>query len=199
MVLAASACATSAIVNAARQGDAARVEALLQEGHSGDSRSLDAALLAASLQGHADVVRVVLGHGAQVNARDSRGQSPLYLASWKGHRTAAETLLDGGAEVDAREQNGWTPLMIGSAEGFSNIVEFLLERGANPNLRNVYGRTALHYAAMYGYSNIVERLLTHGADAAIREEESGETPAMVAARFGHNDTAEILRRADATR
>ena len=57
----------------------------------------------------ADVSRC-LRAGANVNARDAGGLTPLHFAAAKNKTAVVDVLLKGGANVNARDKTGWTPL-----------------------------------------------------------------------------------------
>ena len=48
---------------------------------------------------HADVVRLLLAHGARVDAKDEAGDTPLHMAAYEGHVEAVRALLDGGSSA----------------------------------------------------------------------------------------------------
>jgi hypothetical protein len=152
--------------------------------------------------GYADVARLLLEHGADVNARDDLGDTPLHEAA-HGHVDVVRLLLEHGADVNARDKNGQTPLheaaswgvvrllpdhgadvntrdKNGRIRGLADVVRLLLERGADVNARDEDGRTPLHWAAFAGYADVARLLLEHGADVNARN-KSGETPLHVAA------------------
>lgn len=56
----------------------------------------------ASLNGHAELARMLLEAGAKVDARGKKGSTPLHLAAMDGHFAVARLLLDRGAGVDTR-------------------------------------------------------------------------------------------------
>ena len=74
------------------------------------------------------VVRFMLDHGANVNAR-MQGTTPLHLASKYGRSDVARLLIERGAEVEAKDSRGRTPLQLASAEGQDEVVDLLLEYG----------------------------------------------------------------------
>lgn len=87
---------------AARDGDVKRVEALLEAGVPVDAKTeYDCtALYFAANSNHADVVRLLLEKGADVNVRDnSYGFTAVGMAAWLGHAEAVAALIDGGADV----------------------------------------------------------------------------------------------------
>ena len=120
-----------------------------------------------------DVNRCLQG-GADPNARDERGVTPLHLVAGLSDTPAIiAALIDGGADPNAQDEEGWTPLH--SAAGLSDtpaIITALIEGGADPNARDAVGWTPLHVAAEHNETRaVVEALLDGGADAALRDGE----------------------------
>ena len=74
------------------------------------------------------VVRFMLDHGANVNAR-MQGTTPLHLASKYGRSDVVRLLIEHGAEVEANDGRGRTPLQLALAEGRDEVVDLLLEYG----------------------------------------------------------------------
>lgn len=67
-------------------------------------------LLQVVADGDIDQVKSLLSQGADVNAKDEKGQTALHLAVREGHLALAELLLSKGAEVDVKDKFGWTAL-----------------------------------------------------------------------------------------
>ncbi|MGZ6255369.1 MAG: ankyrin repeat domain-containing protein [Candidatus Chromulinivorax sp.] len=89
-------------------------------------------------------VEWLLQTGADVNARNIFGQTPLHYA-----QTAEQTkqLLVAGADVNARDDDGWTPLHMAETAA---KTELLLAAGADVHARDNNGLTPLHNDAFFG-------------------------------------------------
>nr|6C9K_A Chain A, DARP14 - Subunit A with DARPin [synthetic construct]6C9K_B Chain B, DARP14 - Subunit A with DARPin [synthetic construct]6C9K_C Chain C, DARP14 - Subunit A with DARPin [synthetic construct]6C9K_D Chain D, DARP14 - Subunit A with DARPin [synthetic construct]6C9K_I Chain I, DARP14 - Subunit A with DARPin [synthetic construct]6C9K_J Chain J, DARP14 - Subunit A with DARPin [synthetic construct]6C9K_K Chain K, DARP14 - Subunit A with DARPin [synthetic construct]6C9K_L Chain L, DARP14 - len=150
-------------------------------------------LLEAARAGQDDEVRILMANGADVNAHDDQGSTPLHLAAWIGHPEIVEVLLKHGADVNARDTDGWTPLHLAADNGHLEIVEVLLKYGADVNAQDAYGLTPLHLAADRGHLEIVEVLLKHGADVNAQD-KFGKTAFDISIDNGNEDLAEILQK-----
>ncbi len=102
----------------------------------------------------------MLTAGANVNAKDERGITPLMYAAWVGSVDAMKRLLDHGADPNLTNSSGSTALML-SATDIAK-VRLLKDRGANVNAASTRGRTALFLAAMSDPSADIVRLLISG-------------------------------------
>ena len=79
-------------------------------------------------------VALLIASGADVQARNCYGSTPLHTAAVSAMRTAAKLLLSAGADVNAANNGGWTPLQyaVRGGEGFcdTGFVEFLVRATA---------------------------------------------------------------------
>jgi ankyrin repeat protein len=151
------------------------------------------ALHTASRYGRAEVVRVLLDHKADVNARvAATGATALHLAAANGHAAVAELLLDRGAKVDAANAGGGTPLHLALARKRRRVVELLLSHKADPNAVDLDGMTPLHHAAGTGDAALVRTLLDRGVARDARSEGTGLTPLHRAAAARDPGAARLL-------
>jgi ankyrin repeat protein len=136
-------------------------------------------LMWAANNGHPAVARVLLDHGALVNAKDIAGQTPLKLVIRQGSSEGLQLLLDRGADVFVLGKMGDTLLSEAVLVGNSEAVVALLERGVNVNAANSFGSTPLLVAALSSRAGIAAILLEAGADLNARN-KAGSTALSLA-------------------
>jgi hypothetical protein len=78
---------------------------------------------------HEIIMKLLIDHGADVNARDDTDETPLHRAARSGQITRASLLLDHGADVNARDKGKWTPLDIAMLFREQAMADFLRARG----------------------------------------------------------------------
>jgi ankyrin repeat protein len=145
----------------------------------------------AARAGHADILSLLLIHGADVDSRD-QDQTPLHRASARvGKVEAGECLLDRGADINARDDYDLTPLSWAAIGGQVEFARMLLKRGARINDRDNDGRTPLHRAVMTGNIQAVRLFLEHGADVNAPD-KYGDNPSELASAYGKYEIVKLL-------
>ena len=103
------------------------------------------ALMIAAMRGTLADVEGELNAGADVNARDEGGMTPLiYAAGFNNDVRVTEALIAAGAQVNARGPAGMCPLMWAAQNNTkADVVKALLEAGADPSVKDFAGRRAV--------------------------------------------------------
>lgn len=125
-----------AVRNAARNGDAAAIEALIVEGTPID-----------------------------INEVDSLGRTPLHYPAMDGYLAVVMTLVENGGAMDVQDNRGQTPLHMAAAFGNIDILEVLCAQGANLDIKNRHGCTPIQFAAEEDQFEAVKVLNMEGAEA----------------------------------
>ena len=133
----------------------------------------------------------LIASGANVNATNNLGQTPLHVASgkiglWDDNdppvNSPFQLLVYKKADVNAQDNQGRTPLHVLSISDTSfkdEATHLLISAGANPNLQDNEGMTPLHLVASSGLAfseGAVQNLLDAGANPNIQDKK-GRTPA----------------------
>jgi ankyrin repeat protein len=130
--------------------------------------------------------------GADVNAAEPDGTTPLHWAAYKLDVPLVERLIAAGASADTQNRFGATPLAEAVKAANAPLVTMLLDAGADPNARNDDDQTALMLAARTGSVEIAQALLAHGADVNAHELWREQTAVMWAVDGGFVDLARVL-------
>lgn len=203
------------LVDAAKQGDAYTLRALLQKKVDVNAAAADGstALHWASYWNDLESADLLIHAGANVNATTDLGVTPLWTASQNGSAAMVKKLLQAGANPNVALLSGETSVMVAARSGYPEVVEQLLAKGANVNAHGTRGQTALMWAVSQEHPDVVKVLLAHGADLKARSEvwtevmavpphgylpynkaipHGGETALMFAARVGDLTSAKLL-------
>ena len=132
-------------------------------------------------------IQLLLGAGADLEARDAYGNTPLSLA----HNRSIPPLLKAGADPRATNQNGHTVLHHGGLSATS--IDYLIDAGADPNAVCSIHSTPLHTATRYMNIDAQKQLLERGANVDLRDDK-GHTALITAAKHHGADlkTSETL-------
>jgi len=165
------------------------------------------ALMWAAAGKHADIVQLLIDHGADPRLASKSGFTPLLFAAQQGDIGSAAALLAAGVDVNSKMPNGSNALIVTAASGHEELGKFLLAKGAQPNVQDRFGMTPLHMAAQAGQLGLVKELLARGADmnarlekmppipgggGPFRQNNIAATPFLLAARAGHADVMRAL-------
>jgi ankyrin repeat protein len=134
----------------------------------------------------------LIDDGADVNASQGDGTTPLHWAVYKVDRELVAELLAHGAKADVTNEYGSSPLAEGVKLGHSGIVEQLLDAGADVESPNGDGQTALMLAARVGSLDIAKLLVERGADVNAKEAWRDQTALMWAVDGSHPELTQFL-------
>jgi len=148
-------------------------------------------------QGDSRGAQALLQAGANVNAAQPDGSTPLLWAVYQVDEALVAALLRNEADPDAANHFGATPLSEAARLANARLVQLLLEAGAEPDSANADGQTPLMLAAYNGSVEVARLLVARGADVNAVEQWTGQTALMWAAARDHADMAEFLIQNDA--
>jgi ankyrin repeat protein len=115
---------------------------------------------------HGDVpkLKALIASGADLNAGDAHGRTPVHVASFARQRDAISVLARAGADLDRLENDRYDAVTIAAVADDTTTLTLLLSLGASPRqVTSRYDGTALIAAAHLGHDEVVRRLIAAGA------------------------------------
>ncbi len=119
----------------------------------------DTRLHDAAAAGDVGAIHGLLAEGAEIDARDRQGRTPILVATMARRTDAVRALIEAGADVDIRDDNLANPFLYAGAEGLLDILRLVNEAGADPAITNRYGGVAVIPASERGHVETVRYLL----------------------------------------
>lgn len=142
---------------------------------------------------------LLLQYGADVDARNNRGRTPIAQAARERNLEAAAFLLEHGAEVNTKDHQGMTPLLsavkalyewgpsyagIAQVHGCHQMVELLLKFGAEVHAVSYFGKNALFFARNEKFGSVSRLLREAGLQEVVGESSESESePEAACPRF----------------
>ena len=130
-------------------------------------------LMIAAIQGHLDIISLLVSRGAKLEARNRieyRKTALMYASHW-GTPSTIKLLVEKGANLDAQCSDGKTPLMFACKMNRLDIVEVMVDTlGARINFKNPDGGfDALLYAALHAHMKVILFLISRGGDPRVTD------------------------------
>ncbi|KAJ7321268.1 ankyrin repeat-containing domain protein [Mycena albidolilacea] len=153
------------------------------------------ALYHASRTGNEAIVKLLIEHGADINADGGEHGSALQAALWNGQEGVARLLIEHGAKFKAEGGEYGTALQVAVRQGREGIIRLLIEYGTDINAEGgeydgVYG-SLLQAALWNGKEGAARLLVEHGADVNAEGGKYGN-PLQAALWNGKEGTAQLL-------
>ena len=140
--------------------------------------------MTASRNGNAEVVKILLKHGAKVDTTEKKGQTALMWAAAEGNAQAVQVLIDAGADLRRELKSGFNAMMFAAREGRLDVVSRLLDAGVDVHavMGNDKGQgrgprpgtSAMMLAVESGHFELALFLVEHGANP--NDQRSDYTP-----------------------
>ena len=168
---------------AVRGGDIQQLQRLLASGVDANARDAlgNPALFEAAWIGNTELASVLLGHGADVNARnDDTASTALWYAVQADHVRVVNLLVARGARLDLRYASLQTILHLACARGNPQIVKSLLAAHADVAATDQAANTALDEAVLNDRLEVLRLLLSAGADVKRVHPLNGRGPVQEA-------------------
>jgi len=151
---------------------------------AGTAVAADNSLAGLIQAGHRDAALKMIAAGADVNAAQGDGTTPLHWAAYKIDADLVKALLQRGAKPDVINNYGSSPLAEAVKVANAGLVKMLLDAGSNVEVPNQEDQTALMLAARAGSVDVADLLVRHGANVNAKEKWRGQTALMWAADAG---------------
>ncbi len=157
-------------------------------------KDLDGPLHYAAMYGQVEAAKLLVLHGANVNAKGSYGRTALIYAASDGNSPElVKFLLDHGASVNAKNQSGENALFEHITRGKESleIVELLLDNGISANSKTKHYGSVLHWAAFCGRTEVIALLVKRGAKVNAKD-NMDQRPVQKAMSQNKLETVKLL-------
>lgn len=160
----------------------------------------NSSLCLAALNGHKEIVELLIQHKAHINSPNDEQSLPIHAAadnnscakSIVSNKIAIlQLLLQNGAFINAQNNSGITPMHLAASSQDAEIVRFLAQEKAAIDIGTTYKAQPLHWAAMHGNIEATQFLLEQNISTTILDKQH-DTPLHWAAQKGHPELVQLL-------
>lgn len=183
---------------AIEKGDLDAVKALVDGGSKADTlieygEHKITPLMKACWDGEMDIAKYLLDQGANVNAADDQGATPISNAISRDRPEFVQLLVDHGAKVNIKDIREFTPATQAAAAGNVEIIKILAKAGADLTAETM-GLTPLMFAVSAGKEEMVRTLVELGApvNQSPKKMNVGSTALFYAVYSGKADLVKLL-------
>ena len=118
----------------------------------------------AAQDGDAATIRSLIADGADPEAKDQDGRTPLIVAAFASQDDAFAALAEGGVDVNAQDPVGYDAVTIAAVADDPELMSLALRLGNRPdNIHTNWNGTALIAASHLGHAEVVRRLIAAGS------------------------------------
>jgi ankyrin repeat protein len=138
-----------------------------------------------------EMIQLLLSAGANPNATNRRGATPLMYLTSEANVELIRDLIVAGADLNAHNESGETPLMRAVAHSSFSVAKELIDAGADINARDESGNTLLMDAVQNNDPEVLKFLLSAGLPVDSTN-DNGETALTLAARWEQGKNLDLL-------
>ena len=131
-----------------------------------------------------------------INAKDTKGDSPLLHAVIGNNRAVLKVLIDANVDMESVGKYGLTALQLASSVGHSEIVQILIDNNVDLESKDENGNTALNWAVGSDHQEIVQILIDNNVDVESKD-KNGLTALVQAAKLDQKEIVQLLINAHA--
>lgn len=171
---------------AAQAGQADTVAWLIRAGSQKDTAKGDTRpgrsqppINVGAMNGHADVVSVLLDQGASWSNVDNDGIDAVQNAAFSGHVEVLERFVRHGVPLDKPNSQGWSLSHIAANAGHPHVLKFLMTHGVSMSRPDSAGMAPVQHAAIAGHVEVLEELVQPGSKLPASDVvQRGHSPVM---------------------
>lgn len=141
---------------------------------------------------YGDVTAIVrhIKSGANINAQNDKGETPLILAAARDDGEIVALLLKAKARLNEKDKKGITALMRALQEKHVLVAGMLMRAGADITIKNAEGKSALTIAIARGLEDVTKELISLGAD--VNEKDKDDFTVLMLASYLHYRNVNII-------